>query len=41
VSSRGRHIARGLKRKMSGYHLRRTAAPTQRLFFAPLITTRL
>ena len=40
VSSRGRHIPRGLKRKMSSYPLRRTAAPTQRKFFAPLISRR-
>ena len=28
VSSRGRRIPRGLKRKMSGYPLRRARAPT-------------
>jgi hypothetical protein len=29
VSSRGRRIPRGLKRKMSGYSLRRARAPSQ------------
>ena len=33
VSSRGRRIPRGLKRKMSGYPLRRARAPTQAIRF--------
>lgn len=33
VSSRGRRIPRGLKRKMSGYPLRRARAPSQRVAF--------
>ena len=33
VSSRGRRIPRGIKRKMSGYPLRRARAPTQTIAF--------
>ena len=40
VSSRGRRIPRGLKRKMSGYPLRRARAPTQAIAF-PVIIRRL
>ena len=38
VSSRGRRIPRGLKRKMSGYPLRHAPAPTRPESFRPLIT---
>jgi hypothetical protein len=38
VSSRGRRVPRGVKRKMSGYQLRsRTPQPTVRIDFAAAI----
>jgi hypothetical protein len=38
VSSRGRRVPRGVKRKMSGYRLRpRTPQPTTRIDFAGAI----
>ena len=38
VSSRGRRIPRGLKRKMSGYPLRHARAPTQVQLHLPVIS---
>jgi hypothetical protein len=40
VSSRGRRIPRGVKRKMSGYALRRGRVPSQPMIFAINIRTK-